>query len=894
MEPAPITPLLLAVLAPVTAGLATLLLPLKWTTVRPLLALAGPAVAFALVILHLSTHGIEPISPHTRGTQVLPWIPLLHLDLAFLADGLGVFFALLVSGVGSLIVLYARGYFGPCERDLFRFYPTLGFFTTAMMGVVLSDYTLLTLLFWEMTSISSFLLIGWDRYDKKAVKLAMQAFFTTGLGGMGLFGGVLLFGESTGIWRWSELLSHAAEIDLTAPAVVASFILMFIGAGTKSAQWPFHYWLPGAMAAPTPVSAFLHSATMVKAGVFLMGRLFPAFGAVAVLDHGHVELLPGVPVWAGVIIPFGTVTMLVGGVLAVLQHDLKRIFAYTTVSQLGLLMTMYGLGGITFESHGHVYPAIDWDITQIANHAFYKAPLFIVAGAIGHVAGTRALPELFGYFKRDTTAKILTVVLLLAGYALAAGPFTVSFGAKELFLYQVYHATYASPWLWAVMAATVVMAACNVGIFVRLATTLLGHGRFGMKPPTQPDPLDETRRDSLHGTGPEHHKPEGEHHQDHHAAEYQYEERDDVHAGHEEHEHEHGPWAHMLWIPAAVLVAFQYLGGFVPPLWNWVFRPLEHHAWYFPDAPPSIYSALLNPLSPPLWFSLIGILLGAGLGLSRLGRGSHEDVNDRVYPGMYWLAVTGGGRVFRVVQTGRLRDYLLMSLGALLVGIAASAWYDAGMIRAVEVEWAKVLEFWPGALLGLLICATALSLPFTDLRIVRVILLGACGFSVVGMYVLYQAPDLALTQLMFEIISVILFVLVLRLLPPQKAAQGHGRWWRALAGGASGLALGWVTLVAASSIEGGIGATLGDFFAKHSYQGTALTDGRGGGGKNIVNVILVDFRGFDTLGEITVLALAVMGVWSLMPGSWSRRRTSESDATSRTASVTVHREGGTP
>ncbi len=868
---------LLAVLAPVVAGLTTLFLPLKWTTARPLVAMAGPLTAFVLVLVHVARFGIEHAAGHPQGTQVLPWIPLLHLDLAFLLDGLGVFFALLVSGVGSLIVLYARGYFGTHERDLYRFFPTLGFFTTAMMGLVLSDYTLGTLMFWEMTSISSFLLIGWDRYDKHAVKLAMQAFFTTGLGGMGLFGGVLLFGETTGVWRWSELLSRAAELDLGSPGVVWAFVLMFIGAGTKSAQWPFHYWLPGAMAAPTPVSAFLHSATMVKAGVFLLGRLFPALGAVAVVHDGHVELLPGVPIWTGLIVPFGAVTMVVGGVLAVVQHDLKRIFAYTTVSQLGLLMTMYGLGGITFESHGHVYAALDWDITQIANHAFYKAPLFIIAGAIGHVAGTRSLPELFGYYHRGGTAKVLTVVLLLAGYALAAGPLTVSFGAKELFLYQVYHAAERSSWIWAVMAATLAMAACNVAIFVRLVTTLLGHGRFGMGVAKRSDadlagPHGVVAVDayvSQHGVVADRSEDE-----------YQYETHDDHHAGHEEHDHERGVWPWMLWVPAAVLVAFQYVGGVVPYVWNAVFRPLESNTWYFETSPPSMYYALMHPLSPPLWFSILGIALGVVLGLSRLGRGAHEDINDRVYPGMYWLAVTGGGRAFRTIQTGRLRDYLLMSLVALLVGIAAAAWFDRGMIAAIGVEWAKVLEFWPGVLLGLLICITAVGLPLTQSRIVRVILLGACGFSVVGMYVLYQAPDLALTQLMFEIISVILFVLVLRLLPRETAARGHGRWWRVLMGTLSGVAVGWVTLVAASGtagVDGAIGATLGDFFAAHSYTGTAATDGRGGGGHNIVNVILVDFRGFDTLGEITVLALAVMGVWSLMPGSWSRRRPSRSE-----------------
>ena len=299
MEPNPWL-LTMAVFAPVLTGAVTLCLPRPggWTEVRTWLAALGPATAFVLVLLHLTAYGIPEAAALAR-TGTIPWMPSLQINLGWIADGLGGFFALLVSGIGTLIVLYARAYFGKAPDDLYRFFPTLGLFTTAMLGIVLSDYTLLTLLFWEMTSISSFLLIGWDRYDKEAVRLAMQAFFTTGMGGMALFGGVTLFGFATspdalrgnfdlaeafasggGIWRWSELYAMT-DLQLTT-GVKWAFGLMFIGAATKSAQYPFHYWLPGAMAAPTPVSAFLHSATMVKAGVFLLGRLFPVFGLIGV------------------------------------------------------------------------------------------------------------------------------------------------------------------------------------------------------------------------------------------------------------------------------------------------------------------------------------------------------------------------------------------------------------------------------------------------------------------------------------------------------------------------------------------------------------------------------------------------------------------------------------
>ncbi|MEM6507466.1 MAG: proton-conducting transporter membrane subunit, partial [Planctomycetota bacterium] len=301
---------MIAVFAPVVLGLATLYLPRKAIELRTAVALGGPLTAFVLLLMvtsgvseHLG-HQHDKSSEQTASqfeadaltTGQLGWMPSLNINFAFLTDGLGLFFGLLVSGIGIGIFLYARGYFGregpTSADDLYRFYPTIGLFTTAMLGLVLADYTILTLLFWEMTSISSFLLIGWDRYDKKAVKLAMQAFFTTGLGGMGLFGGILVFGNATGsiveggIWRWSQMLENSEALqkmllDITSyPQLLWAFVLMFIGAGSKSAQFPFHYWLPGAMAAPTPVSAFLHSATMVKAGVFMVGRLFPVFAAL--------------------------------------------------------------------------------------------------------------------------------------------------------------------------------------------------------------------------------------------------------------------------------------------------------------------------------------------------------------------------------------------------------------------------------------------------------------------------------------------------------------------------------------------------------------------------------------------------------------------------------------
>ena len=883
----PVWMVMIAVFAPVTLGLATLWLPRTWIERRMAVAVAGPMLSFLLLIAtamnvggHLGTsqHGeaahadnqalaVADASHLTTG--VLNWMPSLNINFAFLTDGLGLFFALLVSGIGVCVFLYARGYFGKAgptsADDLYRFYPTIGFFTTAMLGVVLSDYTLLTLLFWEMTSISSFLLIGWDRYDKKAVKLAMQAFFTTGLGGMGLFGGVLVFGNASGIWRWSDMLAQSdAVIDLIqsgSPQVLWAFVLMFIGAGTKSAQFPFHYWLPGAMAAPTPVSAFLHSATMVKAGVFLVGRLFPVFAAL--------------PLFPKLIIPFGAITMLYGAVVALQQHDLKRIFAYTTVSQLGLLMAMYGLGALKFSHGEHSFAAIDFDITQIANHAFYKAPLFIAAGAIGHVL-SRDITELNGAFYKH---KAICGTMMAGALGLAAVPGTISFQAKELFLYSIYHATEVSPWLWLVMAMTVVTAVCNVAICVRVWTTLMGWPG-GMTPP-EPE--------KTHGHGP-------------------HEEHD---TGHHEHHQEHGLLANLIWFPGAVIVAMQFLGGLFPGLfWSNLFGKLEQPATatqYFTTeygGIPNLWFVLTHAFSSlPFWISMFCLAAGVFVGLSKLWRGAVKDFADNIYPAMYWLAVTGGGKCFRLVQTGNLKHYLLFVLGALLLGFGWSVAVDPAMWDVLRFEpgseASKLFEYWPGLLLGLIVCLTSILIPMTEVRIVRVVFLGACGFTVVALYLVYQAPDLALTQLMFEIISVILFVIVLRLLPREKPTKGHGRVWRVPIAVCIGLLFGWMTLLAAAHNRGSDNAQfgqannpgaepLGVTFAQHSNHlaedefgnpaiDTAMSADpevgtRGGGGNNIVNVILVDFRGFDTLGEITVLGLAAMGVWSMLP---HRRRKSD-------------------
>jgi len=254
----------------------------------------------------------------------------------------------------------------------------------------------------------------------------------------------------------------------------------------------------------------------------------------------------------------------------------------------------------------------------------------------------------------------------------------------------------------------------------------------------------------------------------------------------------------------------------------------------------------------PLIMSMCAIALGILLGLSPFMRGAVVDPHDRIYPGMYWLSVTGGGYAFRTLQTGHFRYYVLVVLSALIVGFIGSVYVDP---RMLYIDFSSALEFWPGIVLGIIICASALLMPMVQARVIRVLILGTCGFSVVGMYLLLQAPDLALTQVMFEIISVILFVLVLRMLPTPDRKKRPSRALRLTIGSAVGIIVGWMTLLATQANSNRV---LGPFFEANSHYGTPITDGRGGGGNNIVNVVLVDFRGFDTLGEITVLSLAAL------------------------------------
>jgi NADH:ubiquinone oxidoreductase subunit 5 (subunit L)/multisubunit Na+/H+ antiporter MnhA subunit/multisubunit Na+/H+ antiporter MnhB subunit len=902
----PIGLLTIAIFAPLACGLLTLTLPRRAAMLRVGLALMGPAIALALLAMHVHTHGTGGIV-ELGDAMHLAWMPDLHLNLQLNPDRLGLFFALLVSGIGFFIVIYARGYFGPDADSLYRFYPSLMLFMTAMLGVALADNYMLLLLFWEMTSISSFLLIGWERDQPGAVKNAMQAFVTTAAGGLAMMGGLILMGVHTGAWSFSEL-RVLSQMQMLVPdaLTIAAFVLIFAGAAAKSAQWPLHFWLPGAMAAPTPVSAYLHSATMVKAGVYLTGRMWPILAVV-----------PGLTIWPALIVPLGAFTMLLGAFIAVQKDDLKQIFAYTTVSQLGLLMCMYGLSGFVYHDESNLI----WDVTQILNHALYKAPLFILAGAIGHVA-SRNLSELRGFIRRGTQERIMTIVILLAGYALAAGPMTVSFSAKEMFFYQIYHAQKSMPvWcFWPLVCAGVATGMFNVAIFVRLATTLLGRGHAAA----------HTDHGHQHG-----HHAAGHAHEEHHelTSDYVADVTDSLsphghgHAVvhnhlHGGHHHETGFWSWCLWLPGLAIVAFQYIGGIIPGAWDALFGWLEATPLYF-DAFPMTWYAFTHP-GLPLYMSLIAMGLGVAVGLSPLLRGVFKDPHDKIYPGFY-TGVTKiiGPRTFGLLQSGHATAYIALIMLAFVALFAWSIDFGrdiTGWPASIAME--SLHELLPGLIITVLVCISAIMMTLVKDRPARVLVLGAVGFSVTGLFYVYRAPDLALTQISIEIVSLVLFLLVLRLLPDKPAGPNQWVLPRIALALCVGGVMFWLTLTSVGAsrpampyvtIDNQPVRNLGHYFlrnSKHGEDALHLTDDvvygavvdrgeahadsfgtgrhhdddhgddahhtndkpkaagvnlhKGGGGNNVVNVILVDFRGFDTMGEITVLGLAALGVWTLL------------------------------
>lgn len=701
-----------------------------------------------------------------------PWVPELGVDVALRADGLGLLFAILVSGVGAFVVSYAGGYLKG-HPQLGRFYGWLLTFMAAMLGVALADNLLLVFVFWELTSLSSYALIGFEHEREEARSAALQALLVTGGGGLALLAGIVLLGFAGGSLNVSALLNTRDGI-IASPLYVPALCLILIGAFTKSAQFPFHFWLPNAMEAPTPVSAYLHSATMVKAGVYLLARLHPAMG--------------GTDLWVYAIGGVGILTMLIGGYLALAETDLKRILAYSTVSALGMLTMLIGLGTTV---------ALKAAVVMLLAHALYKGALFLVAGAVDHEAGTRDVAHLGGLRR---AMPMTAVAAALAGLSMAGLPPFFGFIAKEL--------TYEAALGHGVIVAAAAFAASLFFVFIA--------GVVGIAP----------------FWGAPRHTPH--------------------------HPHEAPP---SLWIGPATLAGLSVLIGLWPDMVSdFLMAPAASSVI---GRPIEIHLGLWHGLTPALVLSVVTLLAGAWL-YSRRGavRRRARQLSLPVGPStLYASALDALNALARaqtaVLQSGYLRYYLLTIL---VVGVGLAGFTLLGRAHGPEVLVTLLREsvdleayFYELALAGLIVIAT-LSVTLSQSSLGAVVALGIVGYGVALIFLLFGAPDLAMTQFLVESLTVILFVLAFYHLP--EFGRFSATRERAFDAVVALIAGGVMTVLVLVAVDIQLHPSIAPYFIE-----TALPLAHG---RNIVNAILVDFRALDTLGEITVLGIAAIGVYALL------------------------------
>lgn len=708
----------------------------------------------------------------TRGQDVIsvtPWAPSLGLMLSFHLDGLALLFALLITGIGTIVFVYTGAYLAgdPRRGRLFAF---LAFFMSAMLGTVLADNVLALFVFWELTSISSYLLIGFDHERAAARAAALQALLVTGLGGLTMLAGLLLLARAGGTYELSELIGRSGAIVID-PRYEISLCLILLGAFTKSAQWPFSFWLPDAMEAPSPVSAYLHSSTMVKAGVYLVARLAPILGGTAI--------------WTGVVSTVGLLTMIVAAVLAARQTDLKRILAYSTVSALGTMIWLLGTGTVLSATAA---------ISFLLGHAFYKAALFLAAGTVAHETGERDVGRLGGL---RSAMPMTATAAMLAGLSMAGFPPMLGFIGKELAFDAAFHTPVFLPVVASVALVTMT--------FLVALGLLAGFGPFSG---TRPKTLSRA-----HDGPPE------------------------------------------FWLGALLLSAYGLLAGLMPSAVGWILRPAVASVT---GATVQLDLGLWHGFTPALLFSALALV--GGISLYRRSRRRRQSMVGATVP----ESLAGGGlyiRAFgalnwvaksqtRLLQSGYLRFYLATivstTVALTLYMLRRHPWPSLGALSR-PINWLEVA-------LATLILVAAGSAVGTKHRLAAVTMLGVVGYGVALMFAMNGAPDLAMTQFVIEALTVVLFVIVVYRLPRINVESVPATRVRdatiALSAGALMATLVWV----ATRVQ--LQPSIATFFTERS-----VTEAHG---RNVVNVILVDFRALDTLGEIAVLALAGVGVHALV------------------------------
>lgn len=732
-------------------------------------AALGPAISLALLLWHLPTvlAGDSFIYDHS-------WLPLLGLDLSLRLDGLGMMFGLMITGIGLLVILYTRYYLSPRD-SLGKLYALLQIFMMAMLGIVIANNILLLIVFWELTSLASFLLISYWSVQSDARKGARMALTITGAGGLALLGGALLLGKIVGSFNLTEILA-SGELIKNHELYPVALILILIGAFTKSAQFPFHFWLPHAMHAPTPVSAYLHSATMVKAGVFLLARMYPA--------------LAGTDLWFYIVSSVGLFTLVFGAYTALFKHDLKGLLAFSTISHLGLITLLFGLNSQL---------AAIAALFHIINHATFKASLFMTAGIIDHETGTRDMRRLNGMWQ---FMPLTTTLAMVAASAMAGVPLLNGFLSKEMFFSETLNLNTSGYLTWLVP-----LLATFAGIFaVAYSYRFVYEVFFGGKPVDLPK-------------YPPHEPP------------------------------------HYMIAPMAILVVLCVVIGMFP---NLTIAPFLHAAGLavLGSDMPDYKIAIWHGFNLPLLMSCIALAGGLLLYYQRKGLFAfYERQYRRDEKVMFEARIQRSEQLAQQLtekfENGSLQSYLVWFFGMVIVlGASQLLFIDklTGSVAAAPVDAVSVVMA-----IVMMVGAVGTVLIHHN-RFAALLLLSVVGLVVSLIFIRFSAPDLALTQISVEVVTVVLMMLALYFLPQVTPNE-------------SGPLKVSRDIVIAGSIGTGIGLlcwailtrpyeTIADYYLANAVSG--------GGGTNVVNVILVDFRGFDTLGEITVLTVAAMGIYAML------------------------------
>lgn len=727
------------------------------------------AVPTAIALVMLLT-----LAPDVMRGEVIQadveWLPQLGLSASFFLDGLGLLFAGMILGVGLLITLYARFYLSG-DDPMGQFYTYLLLFQGAMLGIVISDNILLLLIFWELTSLSSFLLIGYWKHLPEGRQGARMALTVTGAGGLAMIGGMLILGNIVGSYNLTDILQAGDQIRAS-EWYLPALILILLGAFTKSAQFPFHFWLPHAMAAPTPVSAYLHSATMVKAGIFLMARMWP--------------VLSGTDAWFYIVATIGLITMVLGALIALFKDDLKALLAFSTVSHLGFLTMLLGFG---------TDAAAVAAVFHIINHLTFKAALFMTAGIVDHEAHTRDIKRLGGL---RHLMPVTFVIGTIAALSMAGMPLFNGFLSKEMMLEEASH----TKWLSNPLAVPVL---ATVGSLLSAAYSyrFIFHVFLGPK-------------------------------------------RDDY--PHTPHDPPFGMWA-----APALLTTLVILIGVAPFLAEGLVT-VAANAVTGGDLHPHL--KIWHGVTPALWMSVIAIgggavLLAMQAPFDRIWNAVPRPEAKAIFDKLIAAVVAMTRGLTELTHTGAISRYLAIFTVA-SVALGWIAFSGSGLSAPTR----ELLPIPPVVAVGwvMLIVATASVVVMHHHRFRALVLIGVIGLSISAGFVYLSAPDLALTQISVETVTIMLLLLALHFLPkvtPKESPLGlkirDGLIAVAAGGGVGALAYAFLM----RDIE-----TISGFHLANSYEG--------GGGTNVVNVILVDFRGYDTYGEIIVLGIAGLVIYALM------------------------------